>query len=354
VSRDLDLLLAGTAAARDAAETTTQVVREHYTRGRNHVEGGGARNDDVEMQQQQQEADQSSESQGLRRTSAVSPSNRAAASSSGGSSVPAAAAAAASTASIPLGSTANVSVGTAAIAAAARVPQLTNNTTPTTPQDADNNDNHQTVHDGALARRAHGDQLATYRLRMFFSLITCLIIPTGILLGVLLIWMMISERQDRGNECDQPLFLYAWLSLGVFLYSPHHTSAKRIFFGYDRERDGPFRPRKVVLFDRCYQICFCVYTVLGFSWVSNVETCDETSPHLFVAARAFVIVQCILLFLLLLPLVSLPCIFSWLMRQGFLSNVEPQLQTFLRRWQLSSLIRRPSMMLSIRKSAAFV
>jgi len=174
-----------------------------------------------------------------------------------------------------------------------------------------------------LQRQLTNDERITQRLRTFFSFITCLIIPNAITLGGVLIWMLISARRDRDKECDSPLLAYAYLSLGVFLYSPHHKSAKKLIFGYDRLRDGPRRPRAVVIFDRTYQLFFIIYVFLGVHWTTSCKTCQETAPSIYLSALVFSIVLVTLLFLLLLPLLCVPCIFVWLMRQGFLFAEPP-------------------------------
>ncbi|GMI57516.1 hypothetical protein ScalyP_jg5139 [Parmales sp. scaly parma] len=170
--------------------------------------------------------------------------------------------------------------------------------------------------------RHHGsdnDERITRRLKTFFCLITGVIIPTAIALGGILIWMMFSARRDRHLSCDQPLFFYAYLSLGVFIYSPHHNTMQKILFGYDPVH-GSTRPRKVLIFERCYQAFLVTYSALGFIWVSNSSTCSETAPNLFHSVQAYVAVLFLLLFSILLPLLCLPCIFVWLMRQGFMNS----------------------------------
>ncbi|GMH95891.1 hypothetical protein TrST_g3404 [Triparma strigata] len=161
-------------------------------------------------------------------------------------------------------------------------------------------------------------EVLTNRLRVFFGLITCLIIPTATTLFSLLIWMLISVRNEHEYECDQPLKAYAYLALIVAVYTPQHRKIKKFGFGYDRERDGPRRPRNVLLFDRAYQVCFLLYSILGIVWVQNSETCHETAPQLYKSTLTFVICQTILLVLLLLPLMCVPCIFIYLLRSGVL------------------------------------
>jgi hypothetical protein len=167
-------------------------------------------------------------------------------------------------------------------------------------------------------RGSPADERITRRLRLFFGLITCLIIPTAISLLCLLVYYIVSVQKDKGSSCDAPLEAYAYFALFMFVYSLHHRHVKKLLFSYDRERDGPRRPPNVLAYDRCYQVLFLSYAVTGVCFVSSAETCPETAPSLFLAAYAFVCVQCALLGLLLLPLMCVPCIFVWLMRQGFL------------------------------------
>ena len=65
------------------------------------------------------------------------------------------------------------------------------------------------------------------------------------------------------------------------VYTPQHRKVKRGVFNYERERDGPRRPRNVLIFDRCFQVVFLVYAILGVLWVDEAETCQETAPHLY-------------------------------------------------------------------------
>ena len=89
--------------------------------------------------------------------------------------------------------------------------------------------------------RATPADVLTSRLRLFFGLITCLIIPTATALFSLLIWMLVSARIDRGQDCDTPLNLYSWMALVMAVYTPQHRKIKRGMFDYERERDGPRR-----------------------------------------------------------------------------------------------------------------
>ncbi|GMH66863.1 hypothetical protein TrLO_g12769 [Triparma laevis f. longispina] len=161
-------------------------------------------------------------------------------------------------------------------------------------------------------------EVLTSRLRLFFGLITCLIIPTATTLFSLLIWLLISIRSNDSKQCDQPLEAYAYCALIVAVYTPQHRKIKKYVFRYDRERDGPRRPRKVLIFDRAYQVCFLLYAILGIVWVRDCETCQDTAPQLYKSALTFVICQTVLLILLLLPLMCVPCIFIYLLRSGVL------------------------------------
>ena len=57
---------------------------------------------------------------------------------------------------------------------------------------------------------------------------------------------------------------------------------KRVLFHYNRERDGPHRPRSVILFDHGYQLFFIVYVIMGVTWTGSAETCAGTAPSMYV------------------------------------------------------------------------
>eukprot|EP00814_Leptocylindrus_danicus_P013912 CAMPEP_0116043342 /NCGR_PEP_ID=MMETSP0321-20121206/26299_1 /TAXON_ID=163516 /ORGANISM="Leptocylindrus danicus var. danicus, Strain B650" /LENGTH=404 /DNA_ID=CAMNT_0003524133 /DNA_START=230 /DNA_END=1444 /DNA_ORIENTATION=- len=161
---------------------------------------------------------------------------------------------------------------------------------------------------------------ATRRLRCLFACITCPIIPLGLLLGGLLIYLVVAALFiDEDKPCDQPLKVYAVMSSCIASYMPFHKAMKRWLFGYSRERDGAARPLPVRMYDELFHACCLTWVWLGVAWISDCETCQETAPHLYGAARSFVIVLVICLMLLILPLVFLPCIYLWLVRTGTFS-----------------------------------
>eukprot|EP00816_Leptocylindrus_hargravesii_P005675 CAMPEP_0196803196 /NCGR_PEP_ID=MMETSP1362-20130617/2584_1 /TAXON_ID=163516 /ORGANISM="Leptocylindrus danicus, Strain CCMP1856" /LENGTH=396 /DNA_ID=CAMNT_0042174647 /DNA_START=537 /DNA_END=1727 /DNA_ORIENTATION=- len=161
---------------------------------------------------------------------------------------------------------------------------------------------------------------ATRRLRCLFACITCPIIPLGLLLGGLLIYLVVAALIiDEDKSCDQPLKVYAVMSSCIASYMPFHKAMKRWLFGYSRERDGAARPLPVRMYDELFHACCLTWVWLGVAWISDCETCQETAPHLYGAARSFVIVLVICLMLLILPLVFLPCIYLWLVRTGTFS-----------------------------------
>lgn len=166
--------------------------------------------------------------------------------------------------------------------------------------------------EAAQARRSPPNEdavnaAATRRLRCLFACITCPIIPLGLLLGGLLIYLVVAALIiDEDKPCDQPLKIYAVMSICIASYMPFHKAMKRCLFGYSRERDGASRPLPVRMYDELFHACCLTWVWLGVAWISDSETCQETAPHLYGAARSFVIVLVICLMLLILPLVFLP------------------------------------------------
>jgi len=123
------------------------------------------------------------------------------------------------------------------------------------------------------------DERITRRLRLFFGLITCLIIPTVLALLALLIWYLVAVRQAEDLECDQPLKAYAYCALVIFVYSLHHRTIKKLLFSYDRDRDGPRRPSTVQLYDRIYQLVSLCYAITGICWVADSDTCQVSEAR---------------------------------------------------------------------------
>lgn len=161
--------------------------------------------------------------------------------------------------------------------------------------------------------------MLTQRLRCLFGILTCPIVPLAASLTLLLLWVLYSALMlDWGKPCDQPLRTYALLSACMFAYTPHHRAAKRILFGYWRERDGPVRPRNVRMYDQFYHALCLLWMYAGITWTSNCKTCMDTSPHLYSSIRVFVLVQTVFMTILVIPLLCLPCIYLWLVRQASL------------------------------------
>lgn len=157
----------------------------------------------------------------------------------------------------------------------------------------------------------------TTRLRCLFAMLTCPIVPLAATLTLLLLWVLYSALLlDWGKPCDQPLRAYALLSAAMFAYTPHHRTAKRILFGYLRERDGPTRPWGVRVYDQMYHATCLLWMYAGISWTSRSTTCAQTCPHLFRSTKVFVLVQTTFMSILVIPLLCLPCIYLWLVRQA--------------------------------------
>jgi len=179
----------------------------------------------------------------------------------------------------------------------------------TTTEDGSNNDEHFDNDVTALTRR----------LRCLFAVLTCPIVPLAFSLTMLLFWVLYTALvTDKGLPCDEPLRAYALVSLGIFVYTPYHRTAKRFLFGYYRERDGPVRPMTVRIYDQIYHTLCLLWMYSGIKYVSDSQTCDDTSPNLFHATKVFVCVQFFFMSVLVCPLLCLPCIYLWLVRQATL------------------------------------
>jgi len=106
-------------------------------------------------------------------------------------------------------------------------------------------------------------------------------------------------------------------------------------FGYQRDRDGPARPRGVRIYDQFCTFFFVIYVSIGMSLVygcSNddtptggdgvggedeelISTCEATCPSLYHATRQYVLTLVLLVIVFALPLVCLPFIYLWIVRR---------------------------------------
>jgi len=175
----------------------------------------------------------------------------------------------------------------------------------------------------------------TNRLRCLFACLTVPIFPLGICLIFLLLRLLYSAFvKDVSHTCSHPLKLYALLSFSLFFYFSQHKRIKMFLFGYQRDRDGPVRPRGVRIYDQLFHLLVLNYVYFGMLLVQSckddtptgdggvggedevlISTCEATCPILYDATRAYVLILQVLVIVFLLPLVCLPFIYLWIVRR---------------------------------------
>ncbi|GKY95408.1 hypothetical protein MPSEU_000502300 [Mayamaea pseudoterrestris] len=169
----------------------------------------------------------------------------------------------------------------------------------------------------------------TRRLRCMFHVVTWPVVPLGTIVVLALVWMLCAAFvKEIHNQCAQPLHWYAGASLLIFLYSPFHTTMRARLFNYQRDRDGPNRPPSARRCDQVYHTIALLYVYAGITMVQTCReeslpdgenneagTCANTCPALFRAMSVYVVSLEVFTFSLILPLLFLPCIYLWLLRQ---------------------------------------
>lgn len=191
----------------------------------------------------------------------------------------------------------------------------------------------------------------TRRLRILFTVITWPIVPLGAIVSLSLVWFLYTAFfQDIDHECtNSGLYGYAVMSLLLLAYAPNHSRVRQfVFRNYVRERDGPIRPSNVRRYDQCFHTLAILYVYGGItlvqacredthhyyanentmlnnqtgstpeqlSWVANNNACAATCPHLYQALSLYVTSLELFTFSLILPLLCLPCIYLWFLRQA--------------------------------------
>jgi hypothetical protein len=184
----------------------------------------------------------------------------------------------------------------------------------------------------------------TRRLRCLFGIITWPIVPLGTLAVLALLWFLYAFLLDFNKTCSQPLKAYTATTLFWVVYIPSHTTVRSRLFSYVRERDGPNRPPLVRRYDQIFHTLLYVYA--GITLVQSCrddthaqllqegavqqqntasdaemtsegpdDTCDSTCPNLFPALAIYVTTLEVFTMSLILPLLFLPCIYLWFLRQ---------------------------------------
>ena len=192
--------------------------------------------------------------------------------------------------------------------------------------------------DDADANRSEQDEHAeitiaalTRRLRCLFHAITWPVVPLGTIVVLALLWMLHAAFfEEISNSCSHPLHWYAAASLIVLIYTPNHTWLRAQLFNYQRDRDGPNRPPNARRCDQVFHTMALLYVYAGITLVQtchedleaegDVSSCSATCPTLFRALSVYVVSLQVFTLSLVLPLLFLPCIYLWLLRQTTIDN----------------------------------
>lgn len=185
----------------------------------------------------------------------------------------------------------------------------------------------------------------TNRLRLFFRIITFPILPTGALVILALNMLMIGFTMDIDKTCSRSMGAYFITSCCLFVYAPTHPYARRLFPGSLARR-----------YDQIVQSVVILYVYAGISLVqtcreddqhawklqetaeakedvnppnatenanptnptddNDARTCSTTCPNLYPALVMYVTTLEIFMLSLLIPLLFLPCVYVWFMRQA--------------------------------------
>ncbi|GAX28422.1 hypothetical protein FisN_4Hh387 [Fistulifera solaris] len=178
----------------------------------------------------------------------------------------------------------------------------------------------------------------TTRLRCLFAVITWPIVPTGTLAFLALLWFLYALLLDINKPCSRPLKSFAAATIFWIVYVPTHTSIRAYLFSYDRSRDGPNRPLIVRRYDQIFHTLALLYVYAGITLVQTCRgdedsipagqkedvtnssgarpgTCTATCPNLYPALSVYVAALEIFTLSLILPLLCLPCVYLWFLRQ---------------------------------------
>ncbi len=178
----------------------------------------------------------------------------------------------------------------------------------------------------------------TTRLRCLFAVITWPIVPTGTLAFLALLWFLYALLLDINEPCSRPIKSFAVATIFWIVYVPTHSSIRAYLFSYDRSRDGPNRPLIVRRYDQIFHTLALLYVYAGITLVQTCRededsipagqksddthssgaypgTCAATCPNLYPALSVYVAALEIFTLSLILPLLCLPCVYLWFLRQ---------------------------------------
>jgi hypothetical protein len=214
---------------------------------------------------------------------------------------------------------------------------ITPDTVTDTPTDNVENDSQSS---STLTPREQEILVLMNKLRCCLALITWPILPLGFLTTLALIWFLSSALNDYfginkdSNTCAQntPIMAYAWTSQAMILYIPwHYPVRQRIAACFGGTSASMTMTRTIQCFDRIAHTLAMVYVTVGLSiWhacrMQNDSTsCRASCPAVTRAFDTYLPLLGLFTVAALLPLMCLPCIYLWLVRQA--TSIVPDAET---------------------------
>jgi hypothetical protein len=202
------------------------------------------------------------------------------------------------------------------------------------------------------------DSLSTLRrLRFIFRLLVAPIVPLGVLTFVSLLWFIFAYFLDFNSDCAPPIKRYASLTLFLVLYLPHNAKLRNWLVSLEQERLRAncatqwnmlvYGFSVFVAMAGCAQVRICredavshapsnesgsndVVESVAFTG-GALHDCAATCPNLYPALVVFTTSLEFFTLSCVLPLLLLPCLYVWFIRQEeasdeFLSLVQEQLR----------------------------
>lgn len=183
--------------------------------------------------------------------------------------------------------------------------------------------------------------LWTRRVRCFFALLTWPVVPLGTFAALSLLWMLVAGFVlDVHKSCAHSMHPYVVASVAIAAYLPYHTSV-RARLGV--VRGGATAPNTTAAAvrrcDQCVRTLVLLYVYGGVTLLQTchddqpdsggadgggnnpdpshllLNACAATCPHLYSALAVYVAALELLVLSLLLPLLCLPCLYLWVLRQ---------------------------------------
>lgn len=165
----------------------------------------------------------------------------------------------------------------------------------------------------------------TNRLRYVFFALYLPSIPLSGLLALILFKLTLVAITS--SQCSHSLREFTFVSIIILAYGPYHKRVKRYLFDYDRLRDGNQRPRSVRLYDQVFYWCWIMYLYYDMtlaqlcqddtSLIDNqaISTCETTCGELYTWFQRFDFVLRIFIINMVLPLVTIPFVYCWILRR---------------------------------------